>query len=412
LIFLHGYPSAEWICELGSKYSIDPEFFYRHLNFLSDSQHFSHATPFILPSYRSNIFQLTLTSVGTKNGPNLATVRKQRLDAASEMTNYFHNLKIVDGQFKLGDSIVRSYAVHDRTQFSIEQYATIYVSRLNDPGSSPPGPWFTTPKDTFHTYLHPITQYKPNVALVNHEVLEDSPQESVSKGPAQSIALLPKYYGKSLNTSVMHQDPFYALKELFDYASCSESQFLNAIAKKLDEGVQSVRNATTGADASIHFQEDLIYFRRIIEQHIHWISETLSFIVNRNDLPWPRSEMRKAVAGGMRVQKDFEYLRDCSLALHRRCDREMTILMSNTSIDEARRGIEQSRRTHKFTVLACLYVPLSFTSSAFGMNFVRFSDSRMGYWVYFLVTLLIFIISVLILIWDTKKILWRLKRSL
>ena len=48
--FLRGYPSATWLNELGARYKIDPEFFHRHLSFLSNDQHNFRPTPFILPS--------------------------------------------------------------------------------------------------------------------------------------------------------------------------------------------------------------------------------------------------------------------------------------------------------------------------------------------------------------------------
>jgi hypothetical protein len=35
LVYLSGYPSARWLCRIGSHYDIDPEFFYRHLDFPS-----------------------------------------------------------------------------------------------------------------------------------------------------------------------------------------------------------------------------------------------------------------------------------------------------------------------------------------------------------------------------------------
>ena len=129
LLILNGYPSAEWINEIGSKYNIDPEFFHRHLSFLQDDHLESHPPAFTLPSHQSTIFQLSIISVGSQEDSRHAGIESKRIDSRNNMEAYLHNLKVGRG-WRLGHSIVRSYAVHDNKEFSIQQLVTVYVARV------------------------------------------------------------------------------------------------------------------------------------------------------------------------------------------------------------------------------------------------------------------------------------------
>jgi hypothetical protein len=130
LIFLRGYPSAAWLNEIGAKYHIDPEFFYRHLGFFHNPQATERQTPFILPSSQGSIFQLTLTSIGRHSNVPDVNLATQRERTTKQMETYLQDLKIGKTSWKVGSSIVRSFALHNRDIFSIEQLVTVYVAEL------------------------------------------------------------------------------------------------------------------------------------------------------------------------------------------------------------------------------------------------------------------------------------------
>jgi hypothetical protein len=130
LIFLNGYPSPEWLNELGAKYNIDPEFFHRHLSFLSRDDITAQDPAFTLPSFQRTIFQMTVTSIGVHNIPFDGDIEVRRSFAKSQMENYTHALQ--SGKvWNPRQSVVRSYNVYDKTQFSIEQNLTIYVTMVD-----------------------------------------------------------------------------------------------------------------------------------------------------------------------------------------------------------------------------------------------------------------------------------------
>jgi Mg2+ and Co2+ transporter CorA len=202
--------------------------------------------------------------------------------------------------------------------------------------------------------------------------------------------------------SAMSSDPFYALTELFAFVSASEIEFLNIIALKLDESMTGTPDL--GPDTAIHVQASLVHYQRVLEDHAHRICETLTFVKNRTSLKWARSQASKAITAAARLEHDFEYILDRTRQLQQRCQRELTIMMNNANIGEARRGIEQGKRVFKFTLLAFTYVPLSFSCSIFGMNFVQFSERGRGYLIWALVSLPIFLVSILIILWDGPKL--------
>jgi hypothetical protein len=133
LLFLRGYPSATWLASLGSHYTIDPEFYRRHLDFLETTTTKGNLIKPHLPSTSSNILQLRLTTVGSRAVGS--TIQSQpRIDhlrrtAEKSMESYRQRLMLGNG-WRTGDSVVRRYTVHNEDQFSIDQTITIYFSPL------------------------------------------------------------------------------------------------------------------------------------------------------------------------------------------------------------------------------------------------------------------------------------------
>ena len=289
--------------------------------------------------------------------------------------------------------------------------AVIWLDTGDDLIQSPAGPWLGSNGFRVQSYFHPIVLYKPNIALKDHKVhtrTQASFRDSQSpgfQGTPQSISLLAEFYGRSLNTNAMCHDPFYALNELFAFNGASELQFLNRIATILDDITTPAPDIPVNSGPSANVQSNLVYYQRLIESHVHRISETRTFIDSRGSLDWPQSNAKKATVAATRLTKDYEYLLTKAKALQKQCEREMAILRDNANIIEARRGVDQASRVFKFTVLASIYVPLSFTCSLFSMTFVQFSTSKQGLWAWATVSVPIFTGSLLIIMWNRETVL-------
>lgn len=128
LLFLRGFPSAQWLNLIGSKYHIDPEYFCRHLDFRPTedlSNDFSYPSP---PSSLWHLIQLPMSTIGFRDTVKshvdqglVDTLREQGVRALAT-----HHRKLFRG-FEMGvcDSMIRQYRVFDEAHFSIEQRISI-----------------------------------------------------------------------------------------------------------------------------------------------------------------------------------------------------------------------------------------------------------------------------------------------
>lgn len=116
LVFLHGYPSPEWMGVVGARYRVDPEFFHRLLIHTQSGDFYD--TP-ALPSASTNIITLPFCSLGQYLGGFIrATEGDETLDT------HFRSLGV---RFRTGESIVRAFHLHDEQHFSLVQNISLCV---------------------------------------------------------------------------------------------------------------------------------------------------------------------------------------------------------------------------------------------------------------------------------------------
>jgi Mg2+ and Co2+ transporter CorA len=286
--------------------------------------------------------------------------------------------------------------------------------------ASPAGPWLDDAqswKANFHTHFLPTSLHRPNIALQPLLWKDNySPNKKRSRGTqkmTQSASRLHLRYGRFLNSDVMSRNPFYALHELFAVVASAELQFLDMMTENLEKDLGgSLNDADIDPDneeVNLTSQSNLLRGRSLLEEHIQDLNEVLNFFKHKGEMiTWSQSLQQEtsqtADAAANDLQQDFQYLLDRAETLRLRCERAMTIAMNGASIAEARRGILQGKSLFKFTVLASLYVPLSFTTSFFGMNIVQFGNGNVNIWIFFVVTLPIFGVSALFLFYDWQKL--------
>ena len=116
-------------------------------------------------------------------------------------------------------------------------------------------------------YFDPVSLYKPGIALKDHHYPGHNSQVVDDNELVQSLSLLPVAFGRSLHPTIMRQDLFYALSEIFDFVAISELQFLTAIENQLDRRAGSLQDIFAVPSLSVH--ADLLYFRDILEDHVN-----------------------------------------------------------------------------------------------------------------------------------------------
>jgi hypothetical protein len=254
--------------------------------------------------------------------------------------------------------------------------AIVWQDIGNDLTEGPKGPWFEPPHPgtyNWTTRTLPTIQYQPYMAL-NARVPNERSNSQASKLQTfpQSASLMSVNYGRSLDRELMSCNAFYALTELFTFTAFSEIQFLNMIEAKIKQ------------EAEFTIISNLLYNKKVIDQHVNNIGETLLFIKlyeghDLNVLSSRSAAMQeKVLASTKKLLRDFEYLHDRAKQLSASCDRGMNIVMNNNMLLESQRAIQQAEGVAKPTRLAFFYIPL-FYGLFFWHEFQTARNGNIGY---------------------------------
>ncbi|KFY22810.1 hypothetical protein V493_06314 [Pseudogymnoascus sp. VKM F-4281 (FW-2241)] len=389
ILFLRGMPTSDWLAHIGALCHTDPEFFNSHLRFRWRRNYFSYPAA---PAISEPIIRIRFTTIGSReiksHESDQKSVDQLRVECAKAMRTYESKLEATSDS-DAGDSIVRSFTALDEKHFILEQELSIclnYVEGnwialvLTDAGRDLSegllGPWLT-PEDRDQTALSPWTIFYPTIQHRPRIALRTDPtslldERDLGKNFAQSARLQALDYGNLLNAETMRLDPFYAISDLFYFYAHSETQFLNLmevkIASDTDFNTSSRRNPTLS---------NLRCFQDIIDAHLFRLRSTTDMIKERGGAKWPRvseqhpEQQRKADASANALQEIFKHLTRRAESLLDRCTRGMDLTMNDTMLAESKQAIAQAQRITRLTLVAFFYIPLSFTTSFFGMNFAE-----------------------------------------
>ena len=134
VLFFCGFPSPTWVAELGSRYRIDPEFFQRHLDFLSVTVHGSSFDSPSLPNTSNNIIHIPVNTI-LRGIMSVSTINlydssvRHRAVVKEQLAKYRRGLQSVAA---CGDSIVREYSILSSRYSVIEQRISVCVAEDGD----------------------------------------------------------------------------------------------------------------------------------------------------------------------------------------------------------------------------------------------------------------------------------------
>lgn len=410
LLFIRGLPSPQWLKTIGVKYGIDPEFYRRHLQFPTDisGDRGQFCSP-SLPSASISTFQLRIPTICSRETvpptiipEDLEDARKGSLAA---MKKYHQGL---GKNGTVGDSIVRRYSILSKQFSIIEQQISIHICKLEtgwigqfyeqphfsnckssplilhlgliwsdngrDLSKSVAGPWCPLPgSESWATFYFPVIQAFPKV--VDHS----RPAESVlsaaeTNNPtqtweaAQNGSLLPFNYGKSLDQHMCKSSALYGLSEVFKFAAFAEVQFCNVMKSRIDHELQFI-----GYWDRTHSLQNLQHLKTLLGEHISDLAETVAVLGSQAAVDWPDSTDSNRKETVQKVAQllclDFKYLKDRAEKLSVACSEGIDAMISASVIAENKEAVRSAESVRKLTVLASLYIPLSFACGFFGMNF-------------------------------------------
>lgn len=305
----------------------------------------------------------------------------------------------------IGQSIVRRFSVHDESIFTLEQRISIILKKKH--GTWVAVVWLDTGKELKDRPLaplsldlpnsrwlcRPVIQYQSKIAFRSHDTSCNSsvpPSDS-----AQSANLLASQYGSLLDHNSMRNDPMYALSELFEFSAASECQFLNMMQHQIEKEFFVIEAQT---DWSL---ENLRYHKTLLDDHIQSMKGTLHAL-RRPLIPGSPAEERISEAV-QNVLEDFTHLLEQAQTLAAKCIEGINTIVSTTQLKESREGIKQAEGLRRLTLLAFFFLPLSFTTSFFGMNFRELGTGTLSLWVVFVVLVPVVAVSSALCFWDELK---------
>jgi Mg2+ and Co2+ transporter CorA len=274
---------------------------------------------------------------------------------------------------------------------------TIWLDCGRDLAHSPSGPWLS--KAGYQAQMIPVFRHSPEAPF-----REIQARDRGGTVIPQAASNLYRDNCSSVVTDLSTFNPFSALFELLLFSAAAESQFLNMISSNLRQNREMLFNDSNDENVVASSRSNLMHSLDSLEEHMKDYREIVAFVQRRRERPSSENSDPAWASTVNQILTDFKCLLNRSELLCRECERNMSIAMSNASIAEAKRGLEQSQSLFKFTMLASVYVPLSFTASFFGMNFREIGQGKLSIWLYFAVSLPIFALSALTLFLDKKAV--------
>lgn len=218
-----------------------------------------------------------------------------------------------------------------------------------------------------------------------------SPQHHLNGQFNQSASLLHANYGQSLDKGLMATDPFYALSELYSFSAHSICQFLNMIDSKImeDTGYHSLRDRQLSHSNLLYHQDILRQQARLLRDIIRHINRQDSVASITTSARSSQNTLRKSTAENTQksLLADFDELLERTELLSRRCASGMDTIMNQAAIAESKRSISQAKKIEQLTLLAFFFIPLSFTTSFFGMNLGTVGTGELSLWLWFAISI-------------------------
>lgn len=245
--------------------------------------------------------------------------------------------------------------------------------------------------------LYPIIRYLPNMGLKARSISKGD--QASNERPSPTASQLHLSYGRLLKPYVMADDPFYALDEVFTLSAASQKQFLNLVEHKLDQYMAKVEE--DDADGL----PNLRYLKHILLRQLKQIKAVRDSIRYVRPPKWPASPSdtnNRAREAREFVEEDFAHLHQYAEALSNRCQEAITDLNAGLSILESKRAILQGGRVERLTLIASIFVPLSFSTSFFGMN-LRGFDAIVP-WAFVAVSVPLMILAMVLFYYDLTPV--------
>lgn len=279
--------------------------------------------------------------------------------------------------------------------------AAIWLDVGRDLQEGWPGPWQRpdgTRGTAFDIDYIPTVMHAPGIALEGR-----GPGSGIKtqRRCVQSAQILHEDYGKQLDATRASYDLFYAISPLFKFVLFSEMAFLELVSSKIRREV----NHTSLILKGNHTLSNLVFHQQIIKRHMEYMQDPITFLEGVSDQSWfvsmTSAQQETCNRSAKIMTKDFKAALQHAESLHKECVRGMSIVAHNAATLEAQKAFEEARSVSKLTRLAMVFVPLSFATSAFGMNISELgADDAPSIWVWVVLSAGISLLTYVLFRWQ------------
>lgn len=439
LLFFTGRPSADWLNCVGSRYSLDHRFFHQHLGpIISGSGQWASGDLILdLPSRSLQVLSLRIPTVITvgSQGRNLEI---RDLEIAREKCNAQLRRAcqaVQDGAAtEVGRSIIRRLEVFDGSTMVMEQQLTgTIVHRANnlwtiivwsDAGYEPDHAYIPIPSTKDFALVASELKFCPVffenefVPTKKSSATESEPPESTPPCSKQPFCLLSRHYGVTLDwsSSSITSSPLSVLSELFSFQAASILQFLKALERVLAEMTERY-DFPSYEHTKLEMTVQYDYIRASLSRLEQHCSDIIAFLQNP-PTKWNSSTQRNSTQSenNTLLTTDFNYLLQRTRNLLTTCESGKSTLITNDAIQKAKRSAKEAELVTQLTKittrLGYIFLPISFVTSAFGMNFAELGQGPLHIWIWAVIVVPMLILCVVFVewgdwVWDRWKGLWK-----
>lgn len=272
----------------------------------------------------------------------------------------------------------------------------IWSDAATDLKHGAPGPWTSVMNNI---RFRPVTLHPWSISQSTGVGSADSPNRA-GEEVQQSASLLGPAYEQLFDSADVATHPLDSLVILFRYFCASEAHYLDMVATVLEDIIPDSQSVPIARkrESIPDIRRIILHSYRMLRRRRGHITDILQY------LDWHSTAVSEGTSGDISTAKllktDLEHLLLSNADLMSRCQHDLDSMTSEATFEDAERGITLSKSSRKFTAFAAIYVPLAFTSSIFGMNFIQIDEISWGFKLWVAVTIPVCFLSYIVFAWD------------
>jgi hypothetical protein len=191
---------------------------------------------------------------------------------------------------------------------------------------------------------------------------------------AQTSMSLHEEFDAYLDPQLIAQDPLFGLSGIFNFAASSEAQYLDMLQHLLDQCMDPITLLDSVDDKTL-IMWNLVHNKNGLDKRIRNLAQVLQFLDqsrtgNASSFGAMDEVTNHSAQSRLSLLRDFQSLHARAVGLSESYWRSTQMLTNAAMIDESQKAIKQADGITNLTILAFVFIPLTFITSIFDMNLV------------------------------------------